>query len=54
MKAKGVILPSASGCTVFPEHLTSDRDLTAQVNTCEHTGTATLFYQGVTYTLTHG
>ena len=54
LKGKGVIVPSILPCAVFLEHITADREVTAQVNPCEHTGTATVVYQGVTYTLSQG
>lgn len=51
LKGKGMVLPSASSCTLFLEHIAADRELTVEVNTCEHTASATMVYQGVTYTL---
>jgi hypothetical protein len=54
LSGKGEILPSAAPCTVFLEHIAADREVRAEVNTCEHTGTATVIYQGVTYTLAQG
>lgn len=50
LKGKGEGVPSA--CTVFLEHVTTDRVLIAEVNTCRHTAAAIVVYQGVTYSLT--
>ena len=52
LKGKGVF--TSSHCTVFLEHFKGDRYVTAEVNSCDHTGTATVIYQGVTYTITQG
>jgi hypothetical protein len=54
LKGKGAIIPSASSCTVFLEHVAADREVRAEANTCEQTGAATVVYQGVTYTLAQG
>jgi len=51
LKGKGEGLPSGD-CTLHLEHITADRVLTAEVNTCGHTATATVVCEGVTYTLT--
>jgi hypothetical protein len=50
LKGKGTGVPSP--CAVFLEHITSDRVLIAEVNTCGHTAAAILVYKGVTYNLT--
>src|SRR5262249_46133245 len=52
LKGKGAGLPSGD-CTLLIEHITADRVLTAEVNTCGHTATAKAVCQGETYTLTH-
>jgi hypothetical protein len=54
LSGKGEIIPSAAPCTVFLEHIAADREVRAEVNTCQHTGTAAVTYQGATYTLTQG
>jgi len=51
LKGKGEGLPSGD-CTLVLKHITGDRVLTAEVNTCGHTATATVVCEGVTYTLT--
>jgi len=51
LKGKGAGLPSGD-CTLLIEHITADRVLTAEVNTCGHTATAKVVCQGETYTLT--
>jgi len=50
LKGKGAGVPSA--CTMFLEHITDDRVLIAEVNTCGHTAAAIVVYQGVTHSLT--
>jgi hypothetical protein len=54
LKGQGMILPSARGCTLFLEHSASDRYLTAEVDTCQQTATATVMYQRETYILSQG
>jgi len=51
LKGQGEGLPSGD-CTLVLKHITGDRVLTAEVNTCGHTATATVVCEGVTYTLT--
>jgi len=51
LKGQGEGLPSGD-CTLILKHITADRVLTAEVNTCGHTATATVVCEGVTYTLT--
>src|SRR5262245_17199352 len=54
LNGKGVILTSPTPCVVNLEHIAADRMVTAEAHTCEQTGSATVVYQGVTYTLTQG
>jgi hypothetical protein len=54
LKGKGMILASATGCAVTLEHIASDRSVRAESNPCEHTGAATVVYQGTLYTLNQG
>jgi len=49
---KGNGTASLSPCSLFLEHIASDHVLIAEVNTCNHSAAATVFYQGVTYSLT--
>ena len=43
---------SLSPCSLFLEHIAADHVLIAEVNTCNHSAAATVFYEGVTYSLT--
>lgn len=54
LKGKGTILASARGGAVILENIAADREVRAELNTCDDTGVATVIYQGVTYILTQG
>jgi Big-like domain-containing protein/putative Ig domain-containing protein/PAP2 superfamily protein len=54
LKGRGTVVPSATGCNITLEHSAADREVIAEVNPCQHTGAATVVYQGVTYTLSEG
>jgi protein-S-isoprenylcysteine O-methyltransferase Ste14 len=49
---KGNGRASLSPCSLFLEHIAADHVLIAEVNTCNHSAAATVFYEGVTYSLT--
>jgi protein-S-isoprenylcysteine O-methyltransferase Ste14 len=49
---KGNGTASLSPGSLFLEHIAADYVLIAEVNTCNHSAAATVFYEGVTYSLT--